>query len=200
MPANTRQMRLFVSAIGAIGIHAMVYASLSHLAVIPDLPPIGYSDIHTKLVSADQAKIGADSIEKIESTKTSVNNAAGNSGQVKNIRGGNNSQASYRTTNHLRGIVKSELSRYLRYPPVARRNGWEGSVVISMVITEKGRINGIHLVQSSGYDVLDRATITAIRQVRTIRKTEDILPRNTTSITLPVQFRLTGITDGTPII
>jgi len=200
MPTNTRKMRLFVSAIGAVGIHAMAYASLSHLAVIPDLPPIGYSDIHTKLVSADQAKVGADSMNKIESAKTSVNDVTGNSGQVKNNRQKNNSQASYHTTNHLRGIVRSELSRYLRYPAVARRNGWEGSVVISMVITEEGRINGIHLVQSSGYDVLDRATITAIRQVRTIKKIAGLLAGNTTSITLPVQFRLTGITDGTPII
>jgi TonB family protein len=200
MPANTRKMRLFISTIGAVGIHAMVYASLSHLAVIPDLPPVGYSDIHTKLVSADQAEVGADSIEKIESTKTSINDATGDSGQVKNNRQENNSQASYHTTNHLRGIVRSELSRYLRYPPVARRNGWEGSVVISMVITEEGQINGIHLVQSSGYDVLDRATITAIRQVRTIKKIAGLLAGNTTSITLPVQFRLTRISNGTPII
>ena len=200
MPVNTRKMRLFVSVIGAVGVHVLVYASLLQLPVIPDLPPIGLSDIHTKLVSADPTKTGSDSMKRIESTKKSVNYATGNSGQVKNNRGKNNSQASYHTTNHLRGIVRSELSRYLRYPPIARRNGWEGSVVISMVITQEGRINGIHLVQSSGYDVLDRATITAIKQVRTIKKTAALLAGNTTSITLPVQFRLTGITNGTPII
>ena len=200
MLANPRKLRLLVSVIVAAGIHLLLYASLLQLPAVPDLPLIGHSDIHTKLVSVDRTKVTSDPVEEIKSTKTSKKEAARDLRQVKTNPQKNQSLASDLSTNHLRGIIRSELSRYLRYPAVARRNGWEGSVIISMVVTQKGRINGIHLVQSSGYDVLDRATLTAIRQVRTIQKTEDMLPRDTTSITLPVQFRLTGITDGTPII
>ncbi len=61
----------------------------------------------------------------------------------------------------------TDLSRLLkRYPPEARRNNWEGSVVLELTIDAKGRLAGATIHRSSGYDVLDNAALKMIRSAR----------------------------------
>lgn len=49
------------------------------------------------------------------------------------------------------------------YPEVARRRGWEGTVLFEVLVLESGRVGGLEMVQSSGYRSLDRAARKAIR-------------------------------------
>jgi protein TonB len=44
------------------------------------------------------------------------------------------------------------------YPPQALRNGWEGDVSAELTISPAGRATACRIVQSSGHDVLDKAT------------------------------------------
>ena len=61
----------------------------------------------------------------------------------------------------------TDLTRLLkRYPPEARRNGWEGTVILKLEINEKGRLEKATLHRSSGHDVLDRAALQMIRSAR----------------------------------
>ncbi|MCC6908043.1 MAG: energy transducer TonB [Phycisphaerales bacterium] len=50
------------------------------------------------------------------------------------------------------------------YPAVARRRGYEGTVVLRIEVLENGRVGDVQVRQSSGYDVLDRQAERTVRQ------------------------------------
>jgi len=50
-----------------------------------------------------------------------------------------------------------------RYPPVAIRRGYQGTVVVSFTINENGRVENLLVAESSGHRILDRAAIKAVR-------------------------------------
>lgn len=50
-----------------------------------------------------------------------------------------------------------------RYPSAARLNGWEGKVVLRVVIRADGHLADVRIQKSSGFDALDRAALEAIR-------------------------------------
>lgn len=52
------------------------------------------------------------------------------------------------------------------YPAVARRNGWEGTVLLDVRISTQGTVQRLTLAQSTGHAVLDAAASTAVRQWR----------------------------------
>jgi protein TonB len=49
------------------------------------------------------------------------------------------------------------------YPATARRRGYEGTVVVEVLVSKEGRVQDLRLFQSSGYAVLDRAATGAIK-------------------------------------
>lgn len=75
------------------------------------------------------------------------------------------------------------------YPPVAIRNGYEGTVLLRLHVAATGQVERVEIIQSSGHGVLDQA---AKRAVLTWRgQPATYLGRATTSVeTLPVRFRL----------
>lgn len=61
----------------------------------------------------------------------------------------------------------TDLSRLRKsYPPEARRNGWEGTVVLDLVIDAEGRLASASIHTSSGHATLDRAALRMIRSAR----------------------------------
>jgi len=50
------------------------------------------------------------------------------------------------------------------YPTVARRRGYEGTVVLRIEVLEDGSVGGVEIHQSSGHDVLDRQAERTIRE------------------------------------
>jgi periplasmic protein TonB len=61
----------------------------------------------------------------------------------------------------LRNRALSEI----RYPPIARVNGWKGTVILALRLDESGKLLQSVVRQSSGYEVLDRAAIALMRKV-----------------------------------
>ncbi|MBE0603248.1 MAG: energy transducer TonB, partial [Deltaproteobacteria bacterium] len=49
------------------------------------------------------------------------------------------------------------------YPAVARKMGWEGSVVVAFVILPDGAVRDVRVVHGSGFSVLDRNAVEAVR-------------------------------------
>ncbi|MBP2649419.1 MAG: hypothetical protein H6Q74_244 [Firmicutes bacterium] len=45
------------------------------------------------------------------------------------------------------------------FPAEARLNRWQGTVAVKVLVTPSGEVEEVRLAKSSGYDVLDRATI-----------------------------------------
>jgi len=49
------------------------------------------------------------------------------------------------------------------YPRIARRRGYEGTVVLEARIDRAGRVAELRILTSSGYRVLDRAAVAAVK-------------------------------------
>jgi protein TonB len=50
------------------------------------------------------------------------------------------------------------------YPRKARRMGYEGIVMLKVLIDENGRVDDLTVLKSSGHTVLDRAALSAVRK------------------------------------
>jgi TonB family protein len=62
------------------------------------------------------------------------------------------------------GNARMRIEKAKRYPREARRMGWEGKVVVSFQVNRKGEVAGIRLIQSSGYEELDREALATLRR------------------------------------
>ena len=67
---------------------------------------------------------------------------------------------------HYRAALIGEARRYKRYPPVALDNGWEGEVVVRMVIGADGALAALSVQSSSGHSVLDRQALEMFRKAK----------------------------------
>jgi protein TonB len=76
-----------------------------------------------------------------------------------------------------------------RYPLLARRNGWEGTVVIDILISESGRVQEARIEKTSGYNVLDNAALGAVRNWRIAPRDQADPP--SLKFRVPVIFKLT---------
>lgn len=85
------------------------------------------------------------------------------------------------------GGLKS-LYEVLEYPQVARRAGIEGTVMVSFVVDEQGRVENAHVIRSAGGG-LDEVALNAINQVEFTPGVQR--GRNVrTQMAMPVSFRL----------
>jgi protein TonB len=70
------------------------------------------------------------------------------------------------------------------YPAEAIARGFEGEVLVLIIIDESGRVTAARVEQGSGHRILDDA---ALRAVRSLRSLPADAPREAL---LPVRFRL----------
>lgn len=77
------------------------------------------------------------------------------------------------------------------YPPMSRRRGEQGKVLVLVAVTPGGRPGEVSLRQSSGYPRLDEAALKAVRAWRFVpaRRGETAVA---TSVVVPITFRLEG--------
>ena len=75
------------------------------------------------------------------------------------------------------------------YPRKARRLGFEGIVMLKVLIDENGRVDHLTVIKSSGYDVLDRAALSAVKRWLFEPGTEDGIKKKMW-VKIPVHFQL----------
>ena len=90
----------------------------------------------------------------------------------------------------LRGRIESDLARFFHYPPLARREGWEGVVQLQFDVAGDGAIENIHVASSSGYALLDRAAQAALTKAAHVAVPPS-RAGGARAIALPVHYRLT---------
>jgi len=76
-----------------------------------------------------------------------------------------------------------------KYPDLAAQRGWEGEVLLKLMIDETGTITTIVIERSSGHEILDAAAVNAVRRWRAKPATRFGRPVKTIEY-LPVLFRL----------
>lgn len=81
--------------------------------------------------------------------------------------------------------IRTRVTDNLRYPSLARRQGWYGQVQVRFKILLDGAIEELEVLSSSGYPMLDRQALKAIERAAPFPA-----PPVIASITLPVNFEL----------
>jgi len=61
--------------------------------------------------------------------------------------------------------IRSLIMSRLKYPPLARRMGWSGRVVIVFTVLENGHVDKVEIVQGSGHKLLDTNAVELVAQV-----------------------------------
>ncbi len=59
--------------------------------------------------------------------------------------------------------IRKRIEAKKTYPLAARRRGWEGEVLVELELGGAGELEGLRLLRHSGFPLLDRATLTAVR-------------------------------------
>jgi len=98
-----------------------------------------------------------------------------------------NNQDSARTSylNEHFAYIRDKILRNVIYPDAARRMGWQGKVILSFVITDKGFVKSFQVVQSSGFQMLDRNAIETVQDAAPFPK-----PPVEAKLVIPIIYRL----------
>jgi len=77
-----------------------------------------------------------------------------------------------------------------RYPRIAREEGKEGLVTINAIVSSEGLVKTVSIKTSSGYPILDRAALKAVRKWIFKPKLK-FAGHSNSSVDVPIQFKLT---------
>jgi len=89
-----------------------------------------------------------------------------------------------------REAIVTELAKYFRYPRIARKRGWEGTVVLSVRILPDGRLDDIKVKRSSGRALLDWNAAASLAHVKRLPEFADRLREEGLALEIPVTYRL----------
>ncbi len=77
------------------------------------------------------------------------------------------------------------------YPLIAKKSGWEGTVLVRVTVEKNGRASQVDVSRSSGHKVLDDAALKAIKRW-TFRPAQDGNIRIRSVVVIPLKFSLKG--------
>jgi protein TonB len=97
------------------------------------------------------------------------------------------SAAKYR---RVRAALHEALLPRFDYPSLARRRGWQGRVRIGLHVEADGDLTRIHLLESSGYALLDKAAVKNVTELRNVPAATQWLDGLDMDMILPVRYRL----------
>jgi len=92
--------------------------------------------------------------------------------------------------NYLLGVLQSTLTRYLHYPVLARERGWQGTVLVGVAVASDGGLTSARLLHSSGYPLLDDASLTSLRRIHSLPVDTARLGQEPVEVILPIRFQL----------
>ena len=81
--------------------------------------------------------------------------------------------------------IKEIIEKNISYPPMARRMGWQGKVLVSFVVCRDGKVEDLRVVESSGHVQLDRNALETVRQVAPFPS-----PPIRVKLVLPVTYKI----------
>ncbi|MGB7567492.1 MAG: energy transducer TonB [Chitinivibrionales bacterium] len=82
-------------------------------------------------------------------------------------------------------VIRDKVYRSLSYPVYAQEEGWQGTVKMSFEVKPDGSIDNVHVLNSSGYALLDNNAVKAVRQAAPFPYAPVRL-----QIVLPIVYRL----------
>ncbi len=85
--------------------------------------------------------------------------------------------------------LRQRVEQSKRYPRLARKQGWQGRVVIKAVIREDGSLSEAYVKESSGYEVLDLDAVELIKEVCPLNLRQ-ALGQSHVVVHLPIHYRI----------
>ncbi len=88
-------------------------------------------------------------------------------------------------------MLWGQITERKRYPHEARMNQWEGRVIVRVVINAQGQLLDASVAMGSGYEVLDRAALEAIKESCPLALSQP-LGRERLVLRIPIQYKLSS--------
>jgi periplasmic protein TonB len=89
----------------------------------------------------------------------------------------------------VRSKVRAGNNPRPEYPRAAREAGWEGTVILRVLVLPDGSAGNVTLHQTSGHSILDEAAISAVKDWRFIPAMDGNFPMQS-AVHLPIRFDL----------
>jgi protein TonB len=140
-------------------------------------------------------KIKTQDNNQLDISKDTINqiSVANQASPKQNLPSESKSEDIVQTQNATQSISKADyaflrklIEKHLTYPYLARRNGYEGTVVVSFILQDSS-IKNISIVKSSGYSILDKSAVDAIKKIEPL-----VNIRKDVKIVIPINFSLSN--------
>ena len=89
-----------------------------------------------------------------------------------------------------RSLLLEAIAAKKNYPMRARRQGFEGEVVIGFTVNGDGKISDVDVVQSSHHRPLDLAAVNTVKQVDRVDPIPALLGKNEWQFQVPLKYAL----------
>lgn len=82
------------------------------------------------------------------------------------------------------------IGKYKQYPRVALMRGWQGEAIVELQLDGNGKLKSKKIIQSSGYDALDKQALDMIEKAAPFPVPPEVLRGSNFSIKVPIPFKL----------
>ena len=83
-----------------------------------------------------------------------------------------------------------KIGKYKQYPKIAQMRGWQGEVIVELLLDGNGKLKSKKIITSSGYEVLDKQALEMIDKAAPFPSPPEALRASSFSITVPIPFKL----------
>jgi len=90
------------------------------------------------------------------------------------------------TEEDYRSIVDRKIRNSVQYPDRAKKRNLQGRVIVSVTIGAEGKITMLEITRSSGYRILDRSVLRAVKECAPFSSPPD----GPVTVIIPIQFQL----------
>jgi len=84
----------------------------------------------------------------------------------------------------------SAIEKHKNYPRIAQLRGWQGDVIVELILDGNGKLKSKKIIQSSGYESLDKQALEMAEQASPFPLPPDTLRSSSFSIKVPIPFKL----------
>ena len=83
-----------------------------------------------------------------------------------------------------------EIGKHKQYPRIAQMRGWQGEAIVELLLDGNGKLKSKKIIQSSGYDALDKQALDMVEKAAPFPAPPEILRGGSFSIKVPIPFKL----------
>ena len=194
------RFRIHAFVLGSLVLHGLLLWNGRPQAVVPELP-LGEVLLQVRVQAADNSRSAVKTplahllaVNSYQSERVAMKTVPDNDRAPDKTESTTAATASAADSgalqNYLLGVLQSELSRTLRYPPLARERGWQGTVLLGVAVAPDGALRGTRLLRSSGHALLDAASLDSLRRIHSLPLAAGWRRSDPIEVILPIRFQL----------